>query len=131
MKSIRFLVLVISMLPLSAYADPWLCVGEYVAVVTDKDGEVIGAEGSAAVGPEKFIIDETGLKALGEDYVLFQSCRFDDAGRPMFCEGEDERQWGKFRMAGNNLFTLVTVSFGEDSTTYDVTIKGKCSKIDY
>ena len=122
------LIAIVLMLSAAANADTWVCVGEYMAVVADKGGEVIGAQGSEVEDSEQFIIDETGLKQLGEDYILFGSCQFDDTGRPMFCEGKDENQWGKFRMVSNHLFTLVTVSVGDDSATYDVTIKGKCHK---
>lgn len=128
-KFMRLVLVVLALIAMPAFAqDPWLCIGDYIAFVTDDGDTVTGAE--SGLGTDwKLLINEEGLKHFGTDAVRLDACNWYE-GRPAFCEST-EGFAGVFMMTGQRVFTYIAMSFdigsGQGNKTY--VLKGKCSKL--
>ena len=126
MRLATALLLLLSM-PVIA-ANPWLCIGEYGASVTDYKSQVTGSD--SFTNSQKFLINDEGFRIFGDEYAIISTCMWID-GRPTHCQ-DGETRVDEFSMGPNLVFTLIRLAGeeidGELKLTHYI-LKGKCSKL--
>lgn len=122
----RGLLLTITFFAVPALGDTWYCVAERAAGVLHAERAVIGAD---VFEPDmKWIVDERGVRELGDEDPYLDSCNFVE-GRPTDC-GRTDGQWaGYFSLNASNVFTAVFLRRDEDGTPGTYVAAGKCSRV--
>ena len=122
----RLLLIAILLVPAIGHSEEksFLCIAEYGAGVTEKNGKATGSV--SGVADQKYLVDSRGLRRFGTDDVLLNKCDFSE-GRPSFCE-KSEEFGGVFAYDGST-FKLFTMHATSDETlVYSVAI-GTCSSL--
>ena len=115
----------LSLLSMPGHASTWLCIGEHLAQVKHKDGEVIGSE--SFENQQRWLVDENGVRPFGEDWTIIDKCRLFE-GRPARCSSSDTSV-NDFTMDPQYVFTLTGFTIDDDMVIIHYIVKGKCSKI--
>lgn len=124
----HFIMIVLVLISTSVFADDstWLCIGEHMATVSEKNGI---SRSDSFLNDEKWIITKDGLKYFGTDNVIFDTCNRDKNGRPHWCERSDGLWSGIFMMQKNNAFFFNGASQTEKEGNKYYWVVGKCSKL--
>ena len=117
----------LSLLPLTAQADTWLCLGEQAAAIPTKNGVV--SEGIAGPGTSfKFLVTDDGLREFDKEFIVIPQCDFQSSG-VIICYSVDLPSH-HFGMTPERIFRYISIKGGEDGNQLNfVMIIGKCSKI--
>ena len=113
----------------TAYANEstWLCIGEQLATVSEKDGVT---NSDSLRNNDKFIISEEGLRRFGlGDMVSLDHCERAKDGRPTLCKRSGDRWGGTFIMTENNAFFKSGVGKSLDGATQFYWVVGMCSEL--
>ena len=121
----KYILILLILLPLSAQADTYLCIAEKAADVTSNKGKIQKSEGYTA--DQKYLVDENGFRPFGQDVVTLGKCHYND-GEPTMCESDVDGWAGVFMLDQYNVFTYFAIDLRGDVTSHYV-IKGKCSKL--
>ena len=124
----KYFSLMLLLFALPAFADDsWLCIGDYVAFVGNKDGRVTGSEAGRA--DWKYLVDENGVKEFGSETYFLDHCLWFE-GRPGSCEYSERRYWrGRFSMSPDHVFELIFIKVKDSGEVTTYLLQGKCSQL--
>ena len=128
MSSMWLYRIAILLIPIIGYAQQpsWLCIGEYAAGVTEKDGKATGS--ASGTNDQKYLVDGRGVRRFGNDYVFLDKCNFSE-GRPGMCE--HSKGFGGLFLYDGSTFKLIEIFFGgADGEIQELSIViGTCSSL--
>lgn len=128
MKPAPFLVLVLLMLPISAHADSWLCIGEQQSFISGSTKKI--NDPASGVSDNKYIVDENTVKNFNEDGPFMTNCGRDESNL-MTCSYRIGSMESVFHMSERLVFMLIHkgLYIGVDSQSIMVEM-GRCTKIE-
>jgi len=129
MRFLKYVLTTLSMLPITAQADTWLCIGEQAtSVVQTADGKVGKSNASKAWENHKWIINENGVRQFDSKTIEMDQCVFKESGTvvctdPSFVPSQ-------FFLTKAGVFRLTTMLVDDSDNHLHLMVIGRCSKID-